>query len=103
MRPRTSVTVSGSYRACTRSSDAPNPVVTTQRSQKLCHDNGIGDLDIAFAHEALARAYAVAGDSSRAREFTEQALAVAEEIVEREDRELVLADLGTILGQPSFW
>lgn len=74
-----------------------------ERSLQLCQDNGIGDWDIAFAHEATARAFAVAGYTDQARELTEQALAAAEEIVEREDRELVLADLETIPGQPRFW
>jgi tetratricopeptide (TPR) repeat protein len=69
----------------------------------LCQRNGIGDFDLAFAHEALARASAVAGDPGRAREHTDQALAAAEHIADHHDRDLVLADLGTIPGQPRYW
>ena len=59
--------------------------------------------DLAFAYEALARAHAVAGDAGQAREYTDQALAAADDIAEDEERELVLADLETIPGQPRYW
>ena len=69
----------------------------------LCNEHGIADWDIAFAYEALARGYAVAGDANQARAYTEKALAAAEDIVEDDDRELVLSDLESIPGQPRFW
>jgi DNA-binding transcriptional MerR regulator len=69
----------------------------------ICREHGIGDWDLAFAYEALARAHAVAGDAERARELTDQALAAAEDIGEQEDRDLLLADLETIPGQPRYW
>jgi DNA-binding transcriptional MerR regulator len=69
----------------------------------LCQHHDIGGFDLAFAHEALARASAVAGDSGRAREHTDQALAAAEDIADHDDRDLVLADLETIPGQPRYW
>jgi DNA-binding transcriptional MerR regulator len=72
-----------------------------QRVLDLCVENGIEDWDLAFGHEALARAYAIAGDSEAAREQTERALAV--EIAEDEDRALLIADLETIPGQARFW
>jgi DNA-binding transcriptional MerR regulator len=74
-----------------------------QRVLDLCQENGIGDWDLAFAYEALARGHAVAGDTEQARAYTEQALAAAEDIAEDEDRELVLGDLETIPGQRRFW
>lgn len=74
-----------------------------RRVLEICRANGIGDWDLAFAYEALARASAVAGDAEQARAFTEQALAAAEDIVEDGERELVLADLESIPGQPRFW
>ena len=69
----------------------------------ICQANAIGDWDLAFAYEALARASAVAGDQQQARAWTEQALAAAEDITEDEERQLVLADLESIPGQPRFW
>jgi hypothetical protein len=69
----------------------------------ICLENGIGDWDLAFAYEALARASAVAGDAGQARSYTDQALAAAKEIAEDGERAIVLADLETIPGQPRYW
>lgn len=74
-----------------------------QRVLDICQENGLGDFDLAFAYEALARGAAIAGDLDRCRTYTEQALAAAEDIKEDDDRELVLTDLETIPGQSRFW
>ncbi|MDQ2750081.1 MAG: MerR family transcriptional regulator [Pseudonocardiales bacterium] len=74
-----------------------------QRVLDICQEQGIGDWDLAFAYEALARGHAINGDLERARAFTEQALAAAEDIAEDGDRDLLLSDLETIPGQPRFW
>jgi DNA-binding transcriptional MerR regulator len=74
-----------------------------RRVLDICQENGFGDFDLAFAYEALARAHAVGGDTAAAREYTDQALTAAEDIAGEEDRELVLADLETIPGQPRYW
>jgi DNA-binding transcriptional MerR regulator len=74
-----------------------------QRYLDLCQENSIGDWDLAFAYEALARGHAVAGDTEQARAYTEQALAAAEDIAEDDERELLLGDLESIPGQPRFW
>jgi DNA-binding transcriptional MerR regulator len=74
-----------------------------RRVLDICQENGIGDWDLAFAYEALARAHAVAGEADRAREYTDQALSAVADVAEEEDRDLVLADLETIPGQPRYW
>ncbi|GIH79596.1 MerR family transcriptional regulator [Planobispora longispora] len=74
-----------------------------RRGLEICRAHGIGDWDLAFGYEALARASAVAGDREQARAWTEQALAAAEDIAQDEDRELLLTDLETIPAQPRFW
>lgn len=71
-----------------------------RRVLEICEQHGIGDWDLAFAHEALARAHAVAGDLTAAAEAATRAGAAAEEIADPEDRELLLADLATIPGLP---
>ncbi|WP_084724631.1 MerR family transcriptional regulator [Streptacidiphilus melanogenes] len=71
-----------------------------RRCLDICRENGIGDWDLAFAFEALARAAAVEGDKDQARAWAEQALAAADDIAEAEDRELVLSDLESIPGLP---
>jgi hypothetical protein len=72
-----------------------------QRVLDLCTENELTDWDLGFAHEALARAHAVAGDPVAARAETEAALAVP--IGEDEDRVQLLGDLETIPGQARFW
>jgi len=74
-----------------------------RRVLDICERGGIGDWDLAFAFEALARAHAVAGDPAQARRYTDQALAAVRDITDEEDRALVLADLETIPGQPRYW
>jgi len=74
-----------------------------QRALDICLGNGIGDWDIAFAYEALARGHALGGDAEAARAMTERALGAAETIADDEDRNLVLADLETVPGQERFW
>lgn len=74
-----------------------------QRVLGICQENGLGDFDLAFAYEALARGHAITGDAEHSRAYTEQALAAAEDIKEDDDRELLLTDLETIPGQSRFW
>jgi hypothetical protein len=74
-----------------------------RRVLDLCHENDIADWDLAFAHEAIARAHAVGGDAAAARAATEQALECAEDIADPDDRTLLLTDLETIAHQPRFW
>ncbi len=62
----------------------------------LCQRHGIGDWDLAFAYEALARAYAVAGDREQSRRWLEQARQASVDISADDDRELLLSDLETI-------
>ncbi|HET9968989.1 MAG TPA: MerR family transcriptional regulator [Streptosporangiaceae bacterium] len=82
----------------------PEPALHhARRVLDICQENGIGDWDLAFAHEALARAHAVAGDAAQARHYTDQALAAAKDIAEDAERQLVLADLETIPAQPRYW
>ena len=62
----------------------------------LCEEHGIGDFDLAVAYEALARAYAVAGDRDQASRYETLAREAAERIEDDDDRELVLGDLSTL-------
>jgi DNA-binding transcriptional MerR regulator len=69
-----------------------------RRVLELCEEHGIGDWDLAFAHEALARAHAVAGERAASEEALGRARAAAVDITDPEDRELLDADLRTIPG-----
>jgi hypothetical protein len=62
----------------------------------ICLQNEIVGFDLAFAHEALARAYALGGDREAAAEHRLQAERIAGRIQDIDDRELVLGDLASI-------
>jgi DNA-binding transcriptional MerR regulator len=72
-----------------------------QRVLELCDEHAIGDWDRAFAHEALARAHAVAGDAEAAAAAVLAARRAADDIADPADRDLLLADLATIPGLPA--
>ncbi len=75
----------------------PEPALWhARRYLALCEQHGIGDWDLAFAHEAIARALAVGGDPEGARAEVARARELAADIAEDEDRELLLSDLATI-------
>src|SRR5580704_605901 len=62
----------------------------------LCEQNDIVDWDLAFAYEALARAYAVAGNSAESARWLTRAQAASGDITDEEDRDVLLKDLSTI-------
>jgi hypothetical protein len=59
-----------------------------------CEENGIGDWDLAYAYEALARASLTTGDRDAAGQYVELAQAV--EIADEEDRAHLADDLKTL-------
>jgi hypothetical protein len=69
-----------------------------QRCLAICTENDIADFDIAFAYEALARAYAVAGKASKSRKYSELAEQATQQIEEEGNREYFLSELGTVAG-----
>jgi hypothetical protein len=62
----------------------------------ICERHRIGDFDLAFAYEALARAHAVAGDRAESARWLDRAQAAAADIAEDDDRDLLVSDLATI-------
>jgi DNA-binding transcriptional MerR regulator len=75
----------------------PEPALWhARRCVWICEEHGIGDWDIAFAWEAVARAHRVAGAHAEADEAVDRARSLSAAIVDDEDRELVLSDLETI-------
>jgi hypothetical protein len=67
-----------------------------RRCLEICKEHGIHDWDLGFAYEALARAHAVAGDEGERDRYLALARDAAAAVAEKEDRELLLADLATI-------
>jgi hypothetical protein len=67
-----------------------------KRCLEICKKNNIGDLDIAFAYEALARAYAVDGLKAQCEENLELARKTGQQIKKEEDRNYFLSELKTV-------
>ena len=67
-----------------------------RRCLDLCEAHGIGDFDLAFAYEALARASAVAGDREAAARSAERARVAGDAIGEDDDRESFAQELRTV-------
>ncbi len=67
-----------------------------ERCLDLCETYGIGGYVPASAHEAIARAYAVAGDRATAIEHRDLAAGLAARLEDLEDRAVVEADLATL-------
>jgi hypothetical protein len=67
-----------------------------QRCLDICLELGIGDFDLAFAYEALARAAAVAGQPDERDRYVERAKQAGAQIAEADERENFFNDLATI-------
>lgn len=75
----------------------PEPALYhAQRSLSLCTENDIGDFDLAFAYEALARAYAVAGDAVKSQEYVTLAEQASQQIEDEGNRDYFLSELKTV-------
>mgnify|MGYP001598918803 CR=1 FL=1 len=69
-----------------------------ERCLAICTANEIADFDIAFAYEAVARAYAVAGDAARSQEYAGLAEHAAQGIEDEGTRDYFLSELSTVAG-----
>jgi hypothetical protein len=65
------------------------------RCMAACLEHGIGDFDLAYAHEAVARAAAAAGDLETARRERALALVAGEAIANEEDKRIFDGDIDT--------
>ena len=75
----------------------PEPALYHARlAHDICVENAIGDFDLAYAFEALARAHAVAGNRGESDGWADRARAATADVAEAEDRELLLSDLAQI-------
>jgi hypothetical protein len=69
-----------------------------RRCLEICKENQIGDFDLAYAYEAIARALVIAGRQSESLRFLASANSAGEKIAEEDDRDLFFSDLATIPG-----
>lgn len=62
-------------------------------SLDICIKNNIGDFDLAFAYETVARAYKVLGDLDNQTLYYNKALAASQNISKKEDKDYTLSEL----------
>ncbi|MGV8146758.1 MAG: hypothetical protein ACLKAK_12530 [Alkaliphilus sp.] len=67
-----------------------------KNSLKYCMENGIGDFDLAFAYEAIARAYSLLGDEENELKYIEFTKESAELIEDNDNKNYLLSELNTI-------
>ena len=67
-----------------------------RRCLELCEQHGIGDWDVAYAHEALARAHTLAGDAGEAAQHKRLARAAGDALADPADREHFDEDWATL-------
>jgi hypothetical protein len=65
-----------------------------------CQENDIGDFDLAFAYESMARAYAVSENWREVDRYTELAKEAAESIEDPGNRDHFLGELDTVPRMP---
>jgi hypothetical protein len=77
----------------------PQPALYhAQRCLELCTENNIGDFDIAFAYEAVARANAAAGEQTEYQKYAKLAGESGEHIKGGEDKKYFFSELESIPG-----
>jgi hypothetical protein len=64
-----------------------------KRCLEICTENNIGDFDIAFAYEAMARANAALGEKSECQKYVRLAKEAGEKIKGKEDQKIFLSSL----------
>lgn len=77
----------------------PQPALYhAQRCMEICKENNIGDFDIAFAYEAMARAHAVSGEEAESKKYIELGKKAGNQIKNEEDKKIFFGDLETVPG-----
>lgn len=67
-----------------------------QRCLDLCLENDLGDFDLAFAYEALARGMAVARNAAERDRFVALAESAGKNIADADDRQIFAADIASV-------
>lgn len=75
---------------------APEALRHSERCLEITEQAGLRDFDLAFAYEGMARSLALSGRLEEARAFARRASEAAAEVVEEDDRRILMADLATL-------
>ncbi|GAM14317.1 tetratricopeptide repeat protein [Mesobacillus selenatarsenatis] len=67
-----------------------------RKSLSLCTEHQLGDFDLAFAYEALARAYHAAGNSDEQERYLSLALKCAEKVEQEDNKNWLLKNITSV-------
>lgn len=67
-----------------------------QNCLEICTENKIGDFDLAFAYEAMARAYKLSGQEKESQAFVNLAEEAAQHIEKKDNQTYFLSELNTL-------
>jgi tetratricopeptide (TPR) repeat protein len=67
-----------------------------RKSLSLCTEHQLGDFDLAFAYEALARAYHAAGNSDEQERYLSWALQTAEKVEQEDNKNWLLKNITSV-------
>jgi hypothetical protein len=80
-------------RVCSAMKRAEPAMFHAKRCQQIVEELGVGDFDLAFAYEAMARAFATAKDSKNCKEYKKMAQKATDDIEGSEDRKICQGEL----------
>ena len=81
-------------KALVATGQAERALVSARRMLAQCEEHGLGDFDLAYAHEVMARAHGALGEPEESARHAQLALGVP--IADQEDRAIVEADLADL-------
>lgn len=67
-----------------------------RRCLEICEENGIGDWDIAFAYEAMARAHSAGGNRQECERYAALARLAGDRIEQKEDKDLFFSEMKSL-------
>ena len=67
-----------------------------RKSLRLCTEYHLGDFDLGFAYEAMARAYKIAGDTAEQQKYLSLALKTAEKVEQENNKNWLLKNIESV-------
>ncbi|MGV2939933.1 hypothetical protein AB5I83_10110 [Mesobacillus sp. LC4] len=67
-----------------------------RKSEKLCRKHDLGEFDLSFAYEAIARAHALSGDAADQERYMNLALETAEKVETEANRSWLLKNIHSV-------
>jgi hypothetical protein len=80
-------------RVCSAMNRGEPAMFHAKRCLEITEELGVGDFDLAFAHEAMARAFAAANDSKNCKKHKDRAQKATNDVKEPEDRKICQGEL----------